>query len=196
MKKAIIIFLGVVMTLVLLTKFCNKNPENQTVRNGIRFKDSISCVSDSIRKMNYLMNKLPVNDSGDVVFILDKNELHFNRNLIGHFEGNLFIWKTNFSDKILIGLDSLEIERFFNLVLFLNENYLTSCNWHKKKKYGSYLYRELDSEYTGDYDMDFYRSIILENDGLIINDDFNKSLQILDRKQSLILVAPIDAKIY
>jgi hypothetical protein len=137
------------------------------------------------------MNKLPVNDSGDVVFILDKNELHFNRNLIGHFEGNLFIWKTNFSDKILIGLDSLEIERFFNLVLFLNENYLTSCNWHKKKKYGSYLYRELDSEYTGDYDMDFYRTIILINDGLIINDDFNKSLQILDKKQSLILVASL-----
>ena len=185
-KKTIIIFIFayvayviIIIVLFVLLLLRNQRPYNPIERNKIIFKVPQKDVQDSIYVMISFLKKFPIyKDDWACYFISDSNELFINYKKVKKIK-DLYLENKNGNLDFL--LDN-EIIRFLNLVVFLNKNYLNSCDYFKNSNYIEFIYRDYIVE--GDHNSDLLRFVTLLSSNNIL--DSNR-YQILDRKGNLIL---------
>lgn len=168
--KYLIIVLSI---LFVCCKFTN-------TRDTIGFKDPLSDIEDSIKVMNNLLS--PYQEVN--YYIDDGNILSFGTKEIG---------KIDTSSLEQFKKDSLKYTntdiRIFAIILFLKGNDINSCFRHRTLDKIVYDYKPTD-----DWDeFEDIRYIILD-DGQIDSNGFRNSHKILDKKNKLILIAPIERK--
>jgi hypothetical protein len=148
-------------------------------RDTISFKDRLSDIEDSIKVMNNLLN--PYQEVN--YYIDDENILSFGTKEVGKIDSS--------------SLDHLKKDpskytnkdiRIFAIILFLKRNDINSCFRHRTLDKIVYDYKP-----TKDDRFEDVRYIIFD-DGQIDSNGFRNSHKILDKKNNLILIAPIERR--
>jgi hypothetical protein len=155
---------------------------NARVRNKIIFKDDLVSVEKSLFRMEQLMLKLPASDfninysiKGDSVIINGGSRIPDSTSY--------------FTKQCLAGFTKNEQEEFTTLAKYLKRNFITAGYFHYKSKVCFFIYRD-EPENTFDDSRDI--AFVRDEKGDIIKCES----KILDRTENLLLVSPIDAKIY
>lgn len=176
--KGLIIFLGCIS--------CN---QEIPLRNKIIFQDSVMLVADSIAKMEKLLYKLPENERVNY-FMDNKGNLFINNKKLGTLKGAINNSRIR-SDESFKNFTSQEIDEFFNLMVYLLRNHIDGAVMELSVGKFVYGYRQTKENKFNDV-----REIIFMQDEADINSaEFYKTYQLLDKKNSLVLVAPASAKI-
>ncbi len=154
---------------------------NTNNRNTITFKVPIAVMGDSIKVMNSLVN--PYAEFN--YYIDDVNVLYLSNHMIGKIDSSFLaqikLKPSNYSKNDV---------RIFSLILFLKNNEINSC--FKLTELGVLVY---DYKPTKEDRFEDIRYILLENDHIDINSmRFRNSYITLDKKNGLILIAPIDKR--
>jgi len=165
----------------------NPIPNNPKERNRIILKATNKEVYDSIIAILPYLKKVPAYNADWMNYLVsDSNELYLNFKNIGKIQELLLT-----DNKELDFLTKNEKNRFLNLTLFLNNNYLFRCNFFKSTTYVEYVYRNFKD--AGDYHSDLLRFITLDKS--LHSLDKNR-YQVLDVSDNLILYSYKDAKIW
>lgn len=173
------------------------NLNNPKERNKLIFNDNISSVTDSVIAMNNIllksknglftygidvdMNNADRNDNEFFLYIDDSSNSVHNAGIIT----DSLLYKSKWLDFI----DSSERKRFVNLALYLNKNYLSSCNFEN----GQLVYMYRADIYMADRQTDLDRFVVFANSEQ--NIDLNR-YKILDKLRNLYLLADKNAKIW
>jgi hypothetical protein len=148
-------------------------------KDTISFKVSLSTIADSIKMMNSLLSSYKeVN-----YYIDDANILIIGTKEVGRvdseFLSKLKLNPLNYTDTDI---------RFFSIILFLKENEINSCFRHRDLGVIVYNYKP-----TKDDEFEDVRYIVLDDGQLDTNSiRFRNSQHVLDRKDKLLLIAPIE----
>lgn len=149
-------------------------------RNIIVFKDNIDTVQNALLHLQILLDSLPhVPEDASFLphYVLQEDYLYIN-----NFK------KHKISDTLKIPRLSKEASKtFMQLLLFLDENFISSANKPTNSKIWFFSYRQLYNE-----EYDYIREIVVCSEK---NDTLNLSLdnQILDRQKDILLMAPKNA---
>jgi len=113
--------------------------------------------------------------------------------------------KTLLKNSLLSFIDVTRSNEFVQLIKYLNENYITRCNYEK----GHYLYLYRDNIYMADRQRDLQRFIVFAKDKTEIEDllednfvnaahggEYNLAYKIIDQKDNLFLLTHKDAEIW
>lgn len=177
MNKILILL---VFCLILSTVSCYRNPVE---RNTIVFKDNVMQVKDSLTRMIYLLKKLPANEPCNINYDYDH-------------EGHLAInGCTGVRDSISLDLKKPlakftcnEQNEFISLASYLKQNYISAGFSYYSTKLWAFEYR-----YLPEGDSNDSRTImVLNSDEVPLTSTFDK---VLDRKNTIYLLAGADAKI-
>lgn len=155
---------------------CCKKTDN---RDTISFKDRLSDIEDSIKVMNNLLS--PYQEVN--YYIDDANILSFGTKEVGKIDSSSLNQFKNAPSKYT----NTDI-RIFTIILFLKSNDINSCFRHRTLDNIVYDYKP-----TKDDRFEDVRYIIMD-DGQIDSNRFRNSHKILDKKNKLILIAPIERK--
>lgn len=165
---------------------CYRSSEERRMRNIIEFKDAVPVVEDSIRAMEALLEKLP--DAEIKNYWIDNGYLSLNSNKIGELESLKHKTKID----TIVALNSFskeEIHKLISLSTYLRENFIVAAYSHPVTNRFLFDYKGKDSDGYNES-----RKIITVNSKSdTLNNNFTSTLQILDRKGGLVLVAPNDA---
>lgn len=167
--------LQLLLALCIYLTGCNDANE----KNTISFKVSNSLIADSIKVMNSLLSSYnEVN-----YYIDDANILIIGTKEVGRVDSE-FVSKLRLNPLNYTNTDI----RFFSIILFLKENEINSCFRHRDLGVIVYDYKP-----TKDDEFEDVRYIILDDGQLDTNSyGFKNSQHVLDRKDNLILIAPIE----
>ncbi len=162
--------------IILLANACSQTVPSE--RDSISFKAPVKAVEDSIRRMNTLMDKLkPI--EGEMINYFFDNEGYFylNSQKIGKIKDinidTVGIVK-NFTPE--------EKKEFVSLIIFLNNNYISSA--FKDRPCKCYLY---DYKAVDDKSFNMKRNIYLSEKGKSYETLFAER-ETLDKKGNLILI--------
>lgn len=149
-------------------------------RDTIIFKTQSSEIEDSIRVMNILLSSYQeVNyymDDANNLFIGTKEVGKINSSTLDQFKKSSKYTKTDI--------------RIFALILFFKNNDINSCFRHRDLDIIVFDYKP-----TRDDRFEDVRYIIFDDGQIDINSNrFRNSQKILDKKNKLILIAPIDKR--
>jgi hypothetical protein len=173
------------------------NLNNPKERNKLIFSDSISSVTDSVIAMNKILLK---SKKGLFTYGIDVDMNNADRNGNEFFlyidDSSNSVHKAGvitdsllYKSKWLDFIDSSERKRFVNLSLYLNKNYLSSCNFEN----GQLVYMYRDDIYMADMQTDLFRHVVFANSEQEI--DLNR-YKILDKSRNLYLLSDKKAKIW
>ena len=154
---------------------------NINERNTLSFKVSSSTIADSIKEMNSLLSSYnEVNyyiDDANVLFIGTKEVGKVDSAFISNLKSN----PLNFTNTDI---------RIFSIIQFLKYNEINSCFRHRDLGVIVYDYKPPKDDSFEDV-----RYIVLDDGQLDTNSSrFSNSQYILDRKDSLLLIAPLEKK--
>ena len=179
-RQAIIILLWQ----VTLGAACQRtNP----ARNQIIFQDSTKSVQDAVAALRPLMKKLEYAPSRMNFFTDHEGYVYLNSQRIA--KESLLDEPEKLAElPAFAPLSLLEIKRFVSLRTYLHRNHMESFGISYGNRYIFYYYE------TDNYD-DSRKIMLVTNSKDTTNAIFKSRYQTLDRKEDLILLAPIDAKI-
>jgi hypothetical protein len=174
-KKISIVFL----TLMFFS--CYKNPVE---RNTIVFKDKNQEVEDSIVKLTELLKKFPKSNTVfNTNYYFEENKFFINNSYVGDYHNLNLDTIKSFSK-----YNSSERTQFINITKFLNENYLSSGYLDDYLDQWSFVYRYIpDGDFHDTRDLIFFKV----SDSVQLKSHY----KILDHKNNIFLLAPIDADI-
>jgi hypothetical protein len=155
---------------------------NAAVRNKISFEDDLGSVEKSLFRMEQLMLKLPDSDF-NINYSIEDDSIEIN--------GGLRIPDSTsyFTKQGLSVFTKTEEQEFRSLAKYLKRNYITAGYFHYESKVCFFIYRqEPNNTFDDSRDIAFAKD---ENGDIIKNE-----CKILDKVESLLLVSPIDAKVY
>lgn len=148
-------------------------------RDTISFKVSLSTIADSIKVMNSLLS--PYNEVN--YYIDDANMLLIGTKEVGKVD-SVFLSKLKLNPLNYTNTDI----RFFSIILFLKYNEINSCFRHRDLGVIVYDYKP-----TKDDRFEDVRYIVLDDGQLDTNSSrFKNSQYVLDRKDNLLLIAPVE----
>lgn len=165
--------------LLFVLCICISGCSNTNERNTISFKVSLSTIADSIKVMNSLLSAYnEVN-----YYIDDANMLLIGTKEIGKvdsvFLSTLKLNPLNYSNTDI---------RIFSIILFLKNNEINSCFRHRDLGVIVYDYKP-----TKDDRFEDVRYIVIDDGQLDTNSSrFKNSQYVLDRKDNLLLIAPVE----
>ncbi|TSD66842.1 hypothetical protein FFF34_005425 [Inquilinus sp. KBS0705] len=155
---------------------------NSAERNKIKFKDNASDVQNALLKMEVLINKLPASEF-NTNYEIKNGVIEING---GPREGDSTSYYTK---QGLSVFETTERKQFISLAKYLERNYITAGYLNYKSTVCFFTYRD-DPDNT----FDDLREIAFLKD--VSGDVIKSECKILDRKDQLLLLAPVDAKIY
>ncbi len=194
-KKKLLLLLPLILIIFLSIDFLFPNaflPSNPPERNKIIFDSKFENVKDSLIVFYNLTKKLPVHKPGYTLFQVSENK----KLNIDYLEINDLKRIAKSNKKIPIdefkNFTPDELLRYCNIVEFLNNNFLSSCdNFYY---YMNFTYREYDVKESGDYFSDLQRFIYYFPTN---NINYNKQIfKDLDIKDNLILLSYSEAIIW
>jgi len=164
---------------ILIVLFIIAGCINKNERNTISFSASLSTIADSIKVMNtFLSSYNEVN-----YYIDDANTLLIGTKKIGKID-SIFLSKLKLNRQNYTNTDI----QFFAIILFLKNNDINSC--FKHRTLGVIVY---DYKPTKDDRFEDVRYIVLDDEQFDTNSiGFKKFYYVLDRKDDLVLIAPIE----
>lgn len=166
--------------LCLIFLSCYKSPPE---RNSIVFKNEVQAVQDSLIDMVNLLKILPKSKNGlKTNYGYNNGILEINDSRIGNYDDAL-----KDSTGIFLGFKDIDKRKFISLAEYLESNYLDSA-YEESPNSWFFIYR-----YLPDGDFNDVRDITVKpiKDSIILK----RASVILDRKFSIFLLAPKDAKI-
>lgn len=161
-------------SMILLTNACSQ-PSSE--RDSITFKAPVKEVEDSIRTMNNLMKKLPIDAEMINYFFDDENNLYVNNIKIGKV--NSFNSDTVATFK---NMTTEEKKSFLTIAFFLKENEILGNHFDGLFNTWRYGYKP-----TADNSFRMYRDIFLKEPDTPL-DDIKQAHVFLDQKGDLILI--------
>lgn len=171
--------------ITLAISSCGQIPD--PLRNNIEFADNINQVADSILRMEDLLKKTP---KQPVLSSFTDNEgfLFVNGKRLGLLK-NAVNDSSIRSAPVFIKFSNDDYVKFISISIFLLKNYIGYSMRDNVSGLFVHGYRE-----TKENSYDDMREIMVGVDTTA--PVFVKRYQILDRKENVILVAPIDARVY
>lgn len=164
---------------ILILCICTVGCNNINNRDKISFKVPSSEIKDSLKVINSLLSSY----SEINYYIDDANILTIGTNKIGKID-SLFLSQLKSSPSNFKNTDS----RILSIILFLKNNGINSCFRHRDLGIIVYDYKPTKEDRFEDV-----RYIVLNDSQLDINSIRLKNSQfILDKKDSLLLIKPID----
>jgi hypothetical protein len=174
-KKSILV---IILFAAFLSASCYYNPSE---RNRIEFKDNFTNVQTALFKMEKLIKKLPSSEvninyefKNDSITINDSPKQDSSQ---------------YFTNQELAAFAESERKEFLMLAKYLSNNYISAGYLHYNSDVCLFIYRNLPENTFDDS-----RNIAFLKDAE--NTVHKSESKILDKKGCLMLVAPIDAKIY
>jgi len=163
---------------------CGQIPD--PLRNKINFRDEISNVADSITYMELLIKKLPAKSIVGS-FLDDDGYLYVNSEKIGSLKHALSD-SSMMHNAVFKDFSKDEYQKFISITIFLLKNYIdasgidniTGLFTHEYRRTEEYTYRDL-------------RYIMVNVD--TTSQNFFEHYQVIDSKENVFLVAPIDTKV-
>jgi len=156
------------------------------LRNKINLTDEINTVADSIIYIESLIKKLP---ASTIVgsFIDDDGYLYLNSKKIGLLE-NALSDSSMMQNEVFINFNEQDYQKLISITIFLLKNHIDASGIDNITGLFTHQYRRTD-EYT-------YRDLRY----IMVNVDttsrkFGDHYQVLDKKENMLLVAPIDVKV-
>jgi hypothetical protein len=187
MGKVLVVFIGAIFILgiSLFSKF-----QIQPLRNKIVFEDKIEAVADSMERMHFLLEKIPI--TGRVNYFMDREgNLYISNEKIGSLKGAINN-PTIREDVAFEKFTNQEINDFFNIMAFLYKNHIDAANLQNQVGEFLFTYRRTD-ENTFD---DLREIMIVNSYQDTVSSGFKRTYQVLDKKSNLLLVAPKSAKVW
>jgi hypothetical protein len=165
--------------LIIIVLFLSITCQCTNDRNKISFNVPIVAMEDSIKVMNSILSSY----SEFNYYLDDANVLYLGTNKVAKIDSN-FLGQANSLHSKYTGND----KRFFSIILFLKANSINSC--YRDKQLGVIVY---DFKPTKDDRFEDIRLVII-NDNQIDTKSmwFKKLYNILDDKEDLLLISPID----
>jgi hypothetical protein len=170
--------------LIFALTSCGQIPD--PLRNKIDLRAEIGDVADSIIYIEALIKKLP---ASSIVgsFMDDDGYLYVNSKKIGLLE-NALADTSMINNVVFRNLSQHDYQKFISITIFLLKNHIdasgidniTGLFTHQYRITEEYAYRDL-------------RYIMVNVD--TTSRKFNEHYQILDRRENMMLVAPIDIKV-
>jgi len=166
--------------LIFVLCVCITGCSNTNERDTISFKVSLSTIADSIKVMNSLLSSY--NEVS--YYIDDANMLLIGTKEVGKVD-SVFLSKLKLNPLNYTNTDI----RIFSILLFLKHNEISSC--YRDRDLGVIVY---DYKSIEDWDeFDDIRNIVLDDGQINMNSSrFKNSQKVLDRKDNLILIAPVE----
>lgn len=163
---------------------CGQIPD--PLRNRIELTDEIRVVSDSLICYESLLKKLP--DNGILnAFVDHDGYLYVNEKKLVPLKEALNNSSVK-ADSVFSNFSDNDYERFIGLTIFLLRNHLSLSMRDNRSGYFVHAYRQtLENSYVD------IRDIMVNVD--TTSPKFVKQYQILDQKENMILVAPIDVDV-
>lgn len=165
---------------------CVPKPPNPTERNIINFATSVKEMEDSLKYFEILLKKFSLkNDEYYRYELLDSNHIQIFNSTINI---NSII---NYPEKININefksFSKEEIVRFLKVIIFLNKNYITGCDFWISENIFLFDYRNYNyiKKLNSDYRYDLRRIIYYSSKNNEYDEDFFKEL---DKKGHLYLL--------
>ncbi len=196
MENKILFKIAVLLSATSFLFSCG-NLDNPKERNKLVFEDSINSVNDSVNAMNELLLKtgrqfyiyaidVDMNnvDRNENDFFLYVDDTSHSAQKVGIITDSLL-----YKSKLLEFIDTLARKRFVSLALYLNKNYLSSCDIEN----GNPIYMYKSDIYMADRQTDLFRYVVFANSEQEI--DLNR-YKILDKHRNLYLLADKEAKIW
>jgi hypothetical protein len=168
--------------IILAIVFCTlAGCSNTKERDTISFKVSLKAMEDTLKVMNFLLSSY-----NEVNYYFDEaNVLLIGTNEVGKID-SLFLAQIKLKPSKYSNTDL----RIFSIILFLKSNEINSCFRHRNLGVIVYNYKP-----TKDDKFEDVRYIILNDGQLDTNSNmFRNSQYIIDKKDNLILIAPIDKR--
>jgi hypothetical protein len=165
--------------LLFVLCICITGCSNTNERDTISFKVPLSTIADSIKVMNSLLSSYnEVN-----YYIDDANVLLIGTKEVGKVD-SVFLSKLKLNPLNYTNTDI----RIFSIILFLKYNEINSC--FRRRDLGVIVY---DYKPTKDDKFEDVRYIVLDDGLLDANSSrFKNSQYVLDRKDNLLLIAPVE----
>lgn len=164
--------------IVVIVSSCSKNPVE---RNTIVFEAEIRDVQDSLITMMKLLTLLPKrSDNLNINYTIKRGKLYANYSFL---KDSIIEVGNPFSP-----FGGSEKKDFTSLAIYLNKNHISSAYFDESSSLWRFIYRDIpDITYNDSRDI-----VVLSNKEA---KPIELTDKILDKKDRLYLVAPIDAKI-
>ena len=176
-----------VVTIILLWQVAGAACQRTNpARNKITFKDSVGNVQDSIAALYPLMKKL-ASASSRMNFFTDDDYFYINSQKVAK-QSLLSEPKKLAKTPFFATLSLSEVKKFASLQAYVRSNNIRSFGIASGDRY---LFHYLDANHYDDS-----RHIMLVTGSEDTTNSIFERYQILDRKEDLILIAPVDAKIH
>lgn len=156
------------------------------VRTKIALTDEIHQVADSITYLESLLNKLPT-DPLQGSFLDNEGYLYVNTKKIGLLK-NALSDSTIRNNPVFKDFSDNDFKRFISITVFLLKNHIDASGKDNTTGLFTHQYRK-----TEEYVYVDMRDILVNVD--TTSKIFIEHYQILDRKDNMVLVAPVDIKI-
>jgi hypothetical protein len=169
-------------------KDCSRQTVNQPDRDTISFKVPTSAIYDSIQAMNGIMDKLNPAEKQPRIkswFIKD-----YEPDIID-INGNIFKFKNLKTQdfNIFVELDSIDRQRFHNLIVYFVTNNLTSCFDERLGITSKHEYFYLYKNYENINEEEYNRFILLYDTNFNYDSDSVKqTFKVLDKRDGLVLL--------
>lgn len=158
-------------------------------RDQIIFEENIISVGDSLAVMDQLLQKFPTNSKMVNYFIDRQGFLYLGAEKIDPLKGAINNPKVR-KDKIFENFTDDEIDRFFNLIAYLQKNNIDAANLEKEIGMFLFNYRRTEENRF----KEIREIMILRSSSDTLNSLFLEDFKILDQKSNLILIAPKKAQ--
>ncbi len=169
-------------------KDCSRHRGNQPERDIICFNVPTSAISDSMKMMNAIMDKL--NEAKKQPRIISWYIKNHEPEIID-INGNRFKFKNlKIQDfNVFVELDSFDRTRFYNLILYFVSNHLTSCcDWSiGTTSTSAYFYNYRNYENINEEE--YQRYVLIQDTNFNYNSDsVENAFKVLDKKDGLVLM--------
>jgi len=156
------------------------------LRNKIELVDEVHQVADSIINLESLLKKLPA-DPMLGSFLDDEGYLYVNTEKIGLLKKALSD-STFRSNAVFKDFNDKDFNKFISITIFLLKNHIDGSRKNNVSGLFTHQYRQTEENVYDDL-----RYILVGVD--TTSKTFMKYYQILDRKDNMVLVAPIEVKV-
>jgi len=172
------------LMMVFALTSCRQIPD--PMRNNIVLTDEIHQVADSIAHLESLLKKLP-EDPMMGSFLDDEGNLYVNTEKVGLLK-NALSDSTIRGNPVFKNFSDSDFKQFISITVFLLRNHIDASRKNNVSGLFTHEYRRTDENVYNDI-----RDIMVDVD--TTSKPFTKHYQILDRKDNMVLVAPIEVKV-
>lgn len=155
------------------------------IRDQIVFEDNFKSLSDSLAKMDLLLQKFPTRTRMVNYFLDREGYLYLGAEKIALLKDAINNPKVR-RDRFFESFSDNEIDDFFYLLTYLLKNNIDAANLEKPMGKFLFNYRRTEENTLSD----IREIMVIRNSQDTLNSFFRETFQILDRKSNLILLTP------